>query len=76
MHGDHLAGAQAEARHPAGHAHAAADFGAAFALGITLNTAFVLLEALFGLWSGSTALIQPRPSQRLQVVDRLPALQT
>jgi cobalt-zinc-cadmium efflux system protein len=56
MHRDHQAAAPAHSPH-AGHVHAAGDFGAAFAFGITLNTAFVLLEALFGLWSGSTALI-------------------
>ena len=44
----------------AGHSHAAhapPDFGMAFAVGITLNLAFVLVEAGFGFWSGSIALI-------------------
>ena len=40
-----------------GHAHAPADFGRAFAIGITLNTAFVVAEAVFGFISNSTALI-------------------
>jgi cobalt-zinc-cadmium efflux system protein len=39
------------------HGHAPADFGRAFAIGIGLNAAFVLLEAGFGLWSGSMALL-------------------
>lgn len=41
----------------AGHAHAPADFGRAFAIGIALNTGFVLLEASAGLIYGSMALI-------------------
>lgn len=45
--------------HGRGHAHhhAPADFGRAFAIGITLNMAFVLAEAGAGLWSGSLALL-------------------
>src|SRR5690606_19199344 len=43
--------------HGHGHAHAPADFGRAFAIGIILNSAFVLVEAGFGLWSGSMALV-------------------
>jgi cobalt-zinc-cadmium efflux system protein len=43
--------------HSHGHSHAPADFGTAFAVGIALNTAFVLLEAAFGVWSNSMALI-------------------
>ena len=39
------------------HAHAPADFGPAFALGVLLNTAFVAVEALFGLLSQSMALL-------------------
>ncbi|MGZ3173293.1 MAG: cation diffusion facilitator family transporter [Croceibacterium sp.] len=34
-----------------------ADFGNAFAIGVLLNSAFVLIEAGFGLWSGSMALL-------------------
>lgn len=41
----------------AGHCHAPADFGRAFALGIVLNTAFVIVEATYGFLSGSMALI-------------------
>ena len=43
-----------------GHSHDHApprDFGGAFAIGILLNSAFVLVEAGFGLWSGSMALV-------------------
>jgi cobalt-zinc-cadmium efflux system protein len=41
----------------AGHAHAPADFGTAFMIGIGLNTAFVVVEAIFGFLSNSIALI-------------------
>ncbi len=41
----------------AGHAHAPADFGRAFALGIALNTGFVALEAIAGWLTGSLALM-------------------
>lgn len=41
----------------AGHSHAPADFGRAFAIGITLNTGFVVLEALAGWLTGSLALL-------------------
>lgn len=43
--------------HHHGHSHAPADFGRAFAIGIILNTAFVVVEATYGLISGSMALI-------------------
>lgn len=43
------------ARH--GHGHAPADFGRAFAIGIALNTAFVVVEATYGFLSGSMALV-------------------
>ena len=39
------------------HSHAPASFGRAFAVGVVLNSAFVLVEAGFGLWSGSMALV-------------------
>ena len=38
----------------AGHSHAPVDFGRAFALGIGLNTAFVIIEAAYGFLSNST----------------------
>ena len=43
--------------HGHGHSHAPADFGRAFAIGITLNTVFVVVEAVFGYISGSMALV-------------------
>jgi cobalt-zinc-cadmium efflux system protein len=39
------------------HHHTPADFGRAFAIGVALNLAYVVLEALFGVLSGSLALI-------------------
>src|SRR5277367_846919 len=39
------------------HAHAPASFGKAFAIGITLNLGFVIIEALYGLMSNSVALL-------------------
>ncbi|WP_458761221.1 cation diffusion facilitator family transporter [Afipia sp. TerB] len=41
----------------AGHHHAPADFGRAFAIGIGLNIAFVIAEAAYGVLSNSTALL-------------------
>ncbi len=49
-HDDHAHG-------PGGHVHAPANFGPAFAVGIVLNTAFVIVEAIYGYTSNSTALI-------------------
>lgn len=43
--------------HGHGHAHAPADFNNAFAIGVVLNTGFVIIEAAYGFWSGSMALI-------------------
>lgn len=40
-----------------GHAHAPVDFGRAFAIGITLNLGFVLIEGIYGFLSNSTALL-------------------
>lgn len=40
-----------------GHCHAPADFGRAFAIGIVLNSAFVIVEATYGFLSGSMALV-------------------
>ncbi len=41
----------------AGHSHAPADFGRAFAIGVVLNTLFVVIEATYGFLSGSMALV-------------------
>jgi len=48
-HYDHL--------HDAGHVHAPADFGRAFALGVALNTALVAAEGIYGYLGNSTALM-------------------
>jgi cobalt-zinc-cadmium efflux system protein len=40
-----------------GHVHAPASFGKAFAVGIGLNAAFVVLEVVFGIASNSVALL-------------------
>ena len=40
-----------------GHSHAPANFGTAFAIGITVNTAYVLGEIVFGLRANSVALL-------------------
>lgn len=45
------------ADHPHRHDHTPADFGRAFAIGIVLNTCFVVVEAVCGIISGSMALI-------------------
>jgi cobalt-zinc-cadmium efflux system protein len=47
----------AHAPHEHGHAHAPADFGRAFAIGIGLNTAFVVVEFIYGVIGNSVALI-------------------
>jgi cobalt-zinc-cadmium efflux system protein len=41
----------------AGHVHAPANFGRAFAIGIALNTVFILVEASYGIIANSTALL-------------------
>lgn len=43
--------------HPHDHAHAPRSFGAAFGVGIGLNAAFIIIELVFGLLAGSTALL-------------------
>ena len=43
--------------HSHGHTHAPASHGRAFAIGVVLNTAFVVAEAVAGYFSGSMALI-------------------
>jgi cobalt-zinc-cadmium efflux system protein len=42
---------------PAGHSHAPASFGSAFAIGITLNLGFVILEVIYGIFAHSLALV-------------------
>lgn len=41
----------------AGHSHAPSSFGRAFAIGIALNIAFVIIEAAYGFFSNSLALM-------------------
>jgi cobalt-zinc-cadmium efflux system protein len=43
--------------HGHGHVHAPASFGRAFAIGIALNTTFVVIETVYGLFAGSMALV-------------------
>lgn len=43
--------------HAHGHSHAPADFGRAFAIGVALNVVIVVLQAGYGFWSNSVALI-------------------
>ena len=43
--------------HAHGHAHAPADFGRAFAIGITLNLGFVVAETVFGFLANSMSLL-------------------
>jgi cobalt-zinc-cadmium efflux system protein len=43
--------------HSDAHSHTPADFGRAFAIGVTLNSLFVVIEVVFGLLSNSTALL-------------------
>ena len=43
--------------HGGGHVHAPANFGRAFAIGIVLNTGFVIIEFIYGLLSNSVALL-------------------
>ena len=43
--------------HSKGHAHVPTNFSKAFALGISLNIAYVIVEAVFGVLSNSVALL-------------------
>jgi cobalt-zinc-cadmium efflux system protein len=43
--------------HGHSHSHAPANFGAAFAIGVTLNAAYVVAEVVFGLLAHSVALV-------------------
>ncbi|MET0312846.1 MAG: cation diffusion facilitator family transporter [Hansschlegelia sp.] len=58
-HAGHDHGSHAGHSHAAGHghSHAPASFGRAFAIGIALNTGFVLIEAGYGFASNSLALV-------------------
>ncbi|QQO22146.1 cation transporter [Bradyrhizobium diazoefficiens] len=54
-HGDHVHDHGHDHSH--GHVHAPANFGKAFAIGISLNTALVVAEAVYGYIGNSTALL-------------------
>ncbi|MGJ5208420.1 cation diffusion facilitator family transporter [Bradyrhizobium sp. HKCCYLR20261] len=57
---DHLHGhshAHSHSHSHAGHSHAPTSFGTAFAVGVSLNTAFVIAELVFGYAANSLALI-------------------
>lgn len=56
-HEHHNAAGHDAADHHHSHAHAPVSFGRAFAIGIALNTAFVLIEAGYGFIANSTALM-------------------
>ena len=60
-HHDHAADDSAtRGRHshgPNGHSHAPASFGRAFAIGVTLNLGFVVVEAVYGFLADSMALL-------------------
>ena len=55
--GAHSGQAHSGHSHLGHHVHAPADFGRAFAIGVTLNLAFVVVEALYGWRADSLALI-------------------
>jgi len=54
---EHMEHAQSEPARGHSHAHAPLDYGWAFAIGIALNLAYVVGEAIAGIVSGSLALI-------------------
>ncbi|MCA1470081.1 cation transporter [Bradyrhizobium sp. IC3195] len=56
-HADHSHAHGHDHGHGHGHVHAPASFGKAFALGITLNIALVVAEAVYGYIGNSTALL-------------------
>ncbi|MGU3664739.1 cation diffusion facilitator family transporter [Methylobacterium sp. A49B] len=61
VHGEHAHGGHSHGSHAhgglGGHAHAPKNFGPAFAIGITLNTVFVVVEAIYGYLSNSMSLV-------------------
>ena len=54
---DHHHHGHSHAHDHAGHSHAPGNFGWAFAVGATLNAAFVIAELIFGYAANSLALI-------------------
>jgi len=55
--GTHMAHDHGHSHGGDGHSHAPAGFGRAFAIGIALTTAFVVIEATFGILAHSLALV-------------------
>ncbi|MEO7218527.1 MAG: cation diffusion facilitator family transporter [Gemmatimonadaceae bacterium] len=53
----HDAGSSHSHSHSHAHSHGPANYNSAFAIGIALNLGFVLLEVVYGLRSGSLALV-------------------
>jgi cobalt-zinc-cadmium efflux system protein len=53
----HGHGGHDHSAHTHGHEHAPKDFGRAFALGTALNLGFVLIEAAYGIFANSMALL-------------------
>src|SRR3569623_124346 len=56
-HAGHSHGGHEHAHGHGGHVHAPANFGPAFIIGICLNIAFVVIEAVFGWLGNSVALL-------------------
>jgi cobalt-zinc-cadmium efflux system protein len=54
---NHSHGGHAHQHDGHGHHHHPAEFGRAFAVGIALNLGFVAVEALYGFWANSMALL-------------------
>jgi len=54
---DHSAHQPSHAGHSHGHAHGPADFGQAFAIGVSANLAYVGVQVVYGLWANSVALL-------------------
>jgi cobalt-zinc-cadmium efflux system protein len=57
QHHDHAGHGHDNDHSRGGHVHAPANFGKAFAIGIMLNTALVVAEAIYGYIGNSTALL-------------------
>ena len=56
-HHGHAHGGSHGGGHSSGHVHAPKNFGMAFAIGIVLNTGFVIAEVVYGLLANSLALL-------------------
>ena len=54
----------------AGHSHAPDNFGWAFAIGVTINAAFVIAELIFGYAANSLALISDAVHNLSDTIDR------